>query len=71
MFGPLMYLLYVKGIGYCTERYILPFPVDTTWCLFDSDPKICFEKANIETNKLFNWFYENRLLLTLKRLNSS
>jgi len=33
------------------------------WFLSDSDPKNLFEKADIETNKLFNWFCTNRLSL--------
>ena len=61
--GPLLYLLYVNDIAHCTKSHILSFADDTTLFLSDSDPKILFEKANIETNKLFNWFCANRLSL--------
>ena len=58
-----MYLLYVNDIAHCTESHILSFADDTTLFLSDADPKILFEKANIETNNLFNWFCANRLSL--------
>jgi hypothetical protein len=61
--GPLLYLLYVNDIAHCTDSHILSFADDTTLFVSDSDPKTLFEKTNIETNKLFNWFCANRLSL--------
>ena len=57
--GPVLYLLYLNDIVHCTERNILSFTDDTTLFLSDPDPKILFEKANIEANNLFNWFCAN------------
>jgi hypothetical protein len=58
-----LYLLYVNDIAHCTDSHILSFADDTTLFVSDSDPKTLFEKTNIETNKLFNWFCANRLSL--------
>ena len=61
-----------NDIMYATESHILSLAEDTTLFLSDSDPKILFEKANIEINKLFNWFCANRLLINCtKKSNRS
>jgi len=67
MLWPFLYLLYVNDISGCTERHMLSFADNTRLFLSDSDPKNLFEKANIETNKLFSWFCTNRRLLNSQK----
>jgi len=59
--GSILGSLYVNDIAQCTESHILSFADDTTLFLSDSEPRLLLEKANIEDNKLFNWFCTNRL----------
>jgi len=54
--------LYVNDIAQCTKSHI-SFADDTTLSVCDSETRLLLEKANIEVNKLFNWFYANRLSL--------
>ena len=61
--GPLLYLIYVNDIAKSTNANILSFADDTS--LYLSDPKIdnLYEMANIELNKLYEWFCANMLSL--------
>ena len=43
--------------------HVLSFADDIIWFLSDSEPRLLLEKANIEANKLCNWFCANRLSL--------
>ena len=61
--GPLLYLIYVNDIATCTHGNILSFADDTALFLSDSNLGNLFTNANVEVNKLFNWFCANRLSL--------
>ena len=61
--GPLLYLLYVNDIYKSCNGNILSFADDTTMYVSDHDVNKLYKKAQIETNKLFNWFCANKLSL--------
>jgi len=47
---------HINDIAQRTESHILSFADNTTLFLSDSEPRLLLETANIEANKLFNWF---------------
>jgi hypothetical protein len=61
--GPLLYLIYVNDIANSTSGNILSFADDTSLYLSDSNLDSLFANANVEVNKLFDWFCANRLSL--------
>jgi len=61
--GPLLYLIYVNDIANSSNGNILSFADDTSLYLSDSNLDSLFVNANLEVNKLFNWFCANRLSL--------
>ena len=65
--GPLLYLLYVNDIMYSCDSTILSFADDTS--LLVSRPNIdsLFTAANIEINRLYNWFCANSLSLNANK----
>ena len=67
--GPLLYLIYVDDIDIATSGQIL-FADDTSIFLSNSDLNILFHDANIEMNKLFNWFCANKLSFNANKPDS-
>ena len=65
--GPLLYLLYVNDIHNSCSSEILSFADDTTLFLSESKIDTLYARANIEINKLFNWFCANRLSLNANK----
>ena len=61
--GPLLYLLYVNDTAKYTEGNILAFADDTSLVLSHQNPQTLYHNANIEINKLYNWFCANKLSL--------
>jgi len=61
--GPLLYLIYVNDIANSSNGNILSFADDTSLYLSDNNLDSLFANANLEVNKLFNWFCANRLSL--------
>jgi len=61
--GPLLYLIYVNDIANSTLGNILSFANDTSLYLSDCNLGKIFTNANVEVNKLFNWFWGYRLSL--------
>ena len=61
--GPLLYLIYVNDIGKCTEGNVLSFADDTSLVLSHQNPQTLYLNANLEINKLYNWFCANNLSL--------
>ncbi len=65
--GPLLYLIYVNDIHKACEGQILSFADDTTAFTSHSELDILFQTANIQINKLFEWFCSNRLSLNASK----
>ncbi len=65
--GPLLYLIYVNDISKSTNAHILSFADDTTIFLSDPNLQNLFQMANIEMNKLYAWFYSNKLSLNASK----
>ena len=61
--GPLLYLIYVNDIGKCTKGNVLSFADDTSLVLSHQNPQTLYHNANLEINKLYNWFCANKLSL--------
>ena len=61
--GPLLYLLYVNDICKACSCEILSFADDTTMYLSDSNIDTLYKNANVEINKLYQWFCANKLSL--------
>ena len=58
--GPLLYLIYVNDIAMSTNGSILSFADDTSLYFGDSDISRLYQTANIEVNKLYDWFCANK-----------
>ena len=65
--GPLLYLLYVNDISYSCHSKILSFADDTTLCVSKSNLVTLFAEANLEINRLYNWFCANKLSLNANK----
>jgi hypothetical protein len=61
--GTLLYLIYVNDIAKSCNENILSFADDTSLYLSDSNIDNLFSNANIQLNKLYEWFCANRLSL--------
>jgi hypothetical protein len=61
--GPLLYLIYANDIAKSSNENILSFADDTSFYLSDSNVENLFPNANIQLNKLYEWFCVNRLSL--------
>ena len=61
--GPILYLIYVNDIASCTKANILSFADDTSLFVTNSNITELYEHANTEIQKLFVWFFSNRLSL--------
>ena len=57
--GPLLYLIYANS----TTSKVMSFPHNIMLYISDVNTEKLFDKANIEINKLYNWFSSNRLCL--------
>jgi len=65
--GPLLYLIYVNDIYNSCNGNILSFADDTTVYVSESDPVKLYSTANIQINKLFDWFCSNKLSLNASK----
>ena len=65
--GSLLYLIYVHDVHVATFGKILSFADDTSLFLSNSNLAILFHNANIEINKLYNWFCANKLSLNANK----
>ena len=67
--GPLLYLIYINYIDIATSCQILSFADDTSLFLSNSNLDTCIllHDANIEMNKLYNWFCANKLSLNANK----
>ncbi len=67
--GPLLYLLYVNDISQASTANILSFADDTSLYISDRNLKTLYDRANVEINKLYQWFCANKLSLNAKKTN--
>jgi hypothetical protein len=67
--GPLLYLIYVNDIYNSCSGTILSFADDTTIYLSNSNLNQLYHNANIQINKLFNWFCAIKLSLNAGKTN--
>ena len=65
--GPLLYLIYVNDINYSCDANILSFADDTTVYVSNNNVKKLYEEANLEINKLYEWFCSNGLSLNINK----
>jgi len=65
--GPLLFLIYINDISYCTSEKIVSFADDTTVFLSDDNHVDLFKRANRCINELFTWFCANKLSLNAKK----
>ena len=61
--GPLLYLIFVNDISKSTNAKILSFADDTSLFISNANVNTLYETANVEMNKLFEWFCANGLSL--------
>ena len=61
--GPLLYLIYVNDISKSCDSEILSFADDTTLHVSNCNVNTLYKRANLELNKLYNWFCANKLAL--------
>jgi len=62
--GALLYLIYVNDIAKSSNENILSFADDIYLYLSDSNIENLFSNANIQFNKLYEWFCVNLLSVT-------
>ena len=68
--GPLLFLLYVDDIQYCSRKLNFFLFADDTNVLYSHTNLKALELiVNIELNKLFNWLTANKLTLNRKKSN--
>ena len=65
--GPILFLIYINDIKYCTDLSLLSFADDTTVYASDSNLATLYTKINTELLKLNDWFCANRLALNVKK----
>jgi len=65
---PLLYLVYGNDIANRRKAKVVCFADDTSLCISDANRGKLFDKANIEINKLCDWFSSNRLCLNARKI---
>jgi hypothetical protein len=66
--GPLLYLIYVNDIAHSINNgNILSFADDTSFYISSNNIHNLYLNANIEINKLYDWFCANKLSLNPKK----
>jgi len=68
--GPLLFLLYVDDMAYCSRilQFVL-FADDTNICLSHNDVNLLFDIVNVELVALSNWFKANKLSFNTSETN--
>jgi len=59
----------VNDVAHATYAMYFLYADDTFVCVSDSNSSTIFQTANIEINKLYDWFCANRLSLNAKKRN--
>ena len=68
--GPLLFLLYINGIQYCSNKLqFFLFADDTNALYAHKDLKTLELIANAELYNLYNWLTSNKLSLNIKKSN--
>ena len=65
--GPILFLIYINDIKYCTKLSLLSFADDTTVYTSNTDLSTLYEIVNYELRNLNDWFCANRLSLNVKK----
>ena len=66
--GPLLFILYINDICNVTKVfYCILFADDTNLFCSDNDINDLCRNANVELDKLNNWFYVNKLSLNIQK----
>ncbi len=60
-------MLYVNDISQASTANILSFADDTSLYIRDRNLKTLYDRVNVEINKLYQWFYANKLSLNAKK----
>jgi len=67
--GSLLCIMHVNDIANCTHKHILSFADFRNLCLSDCNLDNLLPNANIEVNKLLNWFGANKISSQNKLFN--
>jgi len=65
--GPILFLVYINDIKYCTNLSLLSFADDTTLYMSHANLTVLYNTINNELIKLNDWFCANRLSLNVKK----
>ena len=65
--GPLLFLIFINDIPYCTTLNILSFADDTTAYMAGNKLDILFRDVNEQLGKLYKWLFDNSLTLNIQK----
>jgi Reverse transcriptase (RNA-dependent DNA polymerase) len=67
--GPILFLCFINDLPNCTELLTLLFADDTACLIAGSNLKEILAKANIELQKIANWFRANKMAVNVSKMN--
>ena len=65
--GPILFLLLINDLPNATNLFSILFADDTTLQLSSSNIVSLYEQANVELDKLADWFKANKLTLNISK----
>ena len=69
-YGPLLFLVYIDDMKYCSNiLHLVLFADDTNFFLMSNNLNFLITTVNMELDKLLNWFKANKLSLNREKTN--